>query len=237
MRSSAVAGLNARDHHDPGGTMGKVIADISMSLDGYVAGPDPDLEDPLGRGGEAAARVGVRRPELARDPRPGGRRAQRRLRRHRGGRERDRRGRDGPAHVQRRQRPVGAGPEGARLVGRRPAVPRAGLRAHPPRARAAADGGRDDLQLRHRRHRVGDRAGARGGGREGRARSPAARTVVAAGDRGGAGRRAAGPRRARVPRRRRAACSTGCAADVGLEIARVVDSPTVTHLRYRVVRS
>ena len=32
--------------------MSKVIADISMSLDGYVAGPDADLEDPLGRGGE-----------------------------------------------------------------------------------------------------------------------------------------------------------------------------------------
>ena len=29
----------------------------------------------------------------------------------------------------------------------------------------------------------------------------------------------------------------GMAADVGLEIARVVDSPTVTHLRYRVVKS
>jgi dihydrofolate reductase len=33
-------------------TMSKVIADISMSLDGYVAGPDADLEDPLGSGGE-----------------------------------------------------------------------------------------------------------------------------------------------------------------------------------------
>ena len=32
--------------------MSKVIADISMSLDGYVAGPDADLEDPLGIGGE-----------------------------------------------------------------------------------------------------------------------------------------------------------------------------------------
>ena len=32
--------------------MSKVIADISMSLDGYVAGPDADLEDPLGSGGE-----------------------------------------------------------------------------------------------------------------------------------------------------------------------------------------
>jgi dihydrofolate reductase len=32
--------------------MGKVFADISMSLDGFVAGPEPSLEDPLGRGGE-----------------------------------------------------------------------------------------------------------------------------------------------------------------------------------------
>jgi dihydrofolate reductase len=32
--------------------MTKVIADISMSLDGFVTGPDPDLEHGLGRGGE-----------------------------------------------------------------------------------------------------------------------------------------------------------------------------------------
>jgi len=32
--------------------MTNVIFDISMSLDGYVAGPDPSDEDPLGRGGE-----------------------------------------------------------------------------------------------------------------------------------------------------------------------------------------
>jgi len=32
--------------------MGKVFADISMSLDGFVAGPDPTLEEPLGKGGE-----------------------------------------------------------------------------------------------------------------------------------------------------------------------------------------
>lgn len=30
----------------------KVVADISMSLDGFVTGPDPDLEHGLGRGGE-----------------------------------------------------------------------------------------------------------------------------------------------------------------------------------------
>ena len=32
--------------------MGKLILDISMSLDGFVAGPDPSLDDPLGKGGE-----------------------------------------------------------------------------------------------------------------------------------------------------------------------------------------
>jgi dihydrofolate reductase len=32
--------------------MSKLIADISMSLDGYVAGPDPSMKDPLGVGGE-----------------------------------------------------------------------------------------------------------------------------------------------------------------------------------------
>jgi dihydrofolate reductase len=33
--------------------MGKVVADISMSLDGFVTGPDPGLEHGLGIGGEA----------------------------------------------------------------------------------------------------------------------------------------------------------------------------------------
>jgi dihydrofolate reductase len=32
--------------------MGNVKAHLSMSLDGYVAGPEPTLEEPLGRGGE-----------------------------------------------------------------------------------------------------------------------------------------------------------------------------------------
>ncbi len=32
--------------------MGKIIAEISMSLDGYIAGPDPTLKEPLGKRGE-----------------------------------------------------------------------------------------------------------------------------------------------------------------------------------------
>jgi dihydrofolate reductase len=31
--------------------LAKLIADISMSLDGFVAGPEPSLDDPLGKGG------------------------------------------------------------------------------------------------------------------------------------------------------------------------------------------
>ena len=52
-----------------------------------------------------------------------------------------------------------------RLVGRGPAVPRAGLRAHAPRARPAPDAGRHHVPLRDGRDRVGARAGPRGGGR------------------------------------------------------------------------
>ena len=32
--------------------MSKLILDISISLDGFVAGPEPSMEDPLGKGGE-----------------------------------------------------------------------------------------------------------------------------------------------------------------------------------------
>jgi dihydrofolate reductase len=32
--------------------MGKIVLDISTSLDGFVAGPNPSLEQPLGEGGE-----------------------------------------------------------------------------------------------------------------------------------------------------------------------------------------
>jgi dihydrofolate reductase len=35
-----------------GSTVAKLICQISVSLDGYVAGPDPSEEDPLGKGGE-----------------------------------------------------------------------------------------------------------------------------------------------------------------------------------------
>jgi hypothetical protein len=40
--------------------MGTIMADITMSLDGFVTGPDPDLEHGLGRGGEPQQLVKTR---------------------------------------------------------------------------------------------------------------------------------------------------------------------------------
>ena len=40
--------------------MGKVVAEISTSLDGYVAGPNPTLENPLGEGGDQLHEWAVR---------------------------------------------------------------------------------------------------------------------------------------------------------------------------------
>jgi dihydrofolate reductase len=50
-----------------------VICDISMSLDGFIAGPNPTLEQPLGEAAKAP-RVGHRAGELARASRRGRRR-------------------------------------------------------------------------------------------------------------------------------------------------------------------
>src|SRR5215472_16655381 len=45
-------GPRASDPQRKGGMMGSLICDISMSLDGFVAGPNATLEQPLGEGGE-----------------------------------------------------------------------------------------------------------------------------------------------------------------------------------------
>ena len=122
-----------------------------VSIDGYGAGPDQSLENPLGVGGMAlhewvfATRtfrqmLGSRRRHDRRRRRL--RRA--RLRQHRRLDPRAQHVRPGARAVARRQL------EG--LVGRQSAVPHAGLRADPSPARTARDGGRHDVPLRHRRH-------------------------------------------------------------------------------------
>ena len=73
-------------------------------------------------------------------------------------------------------REVGIKCESARWTGwwRRSAVPRRSLRAYPPRARAAADGQRAQVLLRHLTDRVGTGTGTRGGRRR-RCRDPGRR--------------------------------------------------------------
>ena len=104
--------------------MAGLTLDITMSLDGFVAGPNATLDEPLGEGGEQlhdwVVRLAVWRERHGLEGGETGRRRRARPRDHR----LDRRPRDGPADVQRRRRAVGGRSEGRRLVGRQPAVPR-----------------------------------------------------------------------------------------------------------------
>ena len=114
--------------------MGKVVLDISTSLDGFVAGPNPSLDDPLGEGGEALHEWVVGLASW---------RASHGLE---GGEENsvsDMVAEDlvsqgavvmGRRDVQRRSRTVGGRPERGRLVGRGASVPQARLRPDAPRA-------------------------------------------------------------------------------------------------------
>ena len=104
---------------------------ISVSLDGFVAGPNPSEEHPLGEGGEQLHEWVV---ELAAWRKPHGRE---------GGEVNassavfERRSSNigatimGRKHVRRRSRALGRGSLGG-LVGRRAALPPPGLRPHPP---------------------------------------------------------------------------------------------------------
>ena len=153
--------------------MSKLKLNITMSIDGFVAGPNQSPENPLGIGGEELHNVADPAQGVPRESRRRGRRGQREHAVRRG-HPRRRRGDDhGPEHVRRRPRAVGR--VVARLVGRRPAVSPSGLRLDAPSTRAARDAGRNDVPLRHGWDRVGARAGARSSGRSSRCRSAAAR--------------------------------------------------------------
>ena len=216
--------------------MTRLKANLAMSLDGYVAGPDQSLEDPLGEGGmqlhewvfELAAwrEPTAWRAATSTPPRAVDRGVARRT--------------SAPTIMGRNM--FGGDPRALgrraveRLVGRRSAVPRPGVRAHAPRARAARDGGRHHLPLRHRRHRVGARAGAW--------RRPAARTSSLGGGAerrpavpgGGPGRRAAAATSCPSCSAAASGCSTASARRRPASSARVLDAPGVTHLKYRLVK-
>ena len=87
--------------------MARITLDITMSLDGFVADPEPSMEDPLGKRGmelhEWAIRLAGWRQAHGMEGGETGPRLRPRGRAHRV----VRRGRHGPAHVQRRGRAVG----------------------------------------------------------------------------------------------------------------------------------
>ena len=141
-------------------TMTQLRFNISMSLDGFVAGPDQSVEDPLGMGGERAARMGLRARRLARGARHA--RAARsttstRVSRNVGER---RRHDHGPQHVRRRIRAPGATMPWNGWWGDDPPFHHpVFVLTHHARAPLAMRG-RHDVPLRHRRDRGGARAGA-----------------------------------------------------------------------------
>ena len=145
--------------------MPKLVVDISMSLDGFVAGPNQTLEEPLGRGGNQLHEWAFAAQAW-----------------------REAHGLDGgETNVDNEVVEEGVLRVGATVMGRRmfsggegpwESDPNADawwgddppfhhpvfvLTHHEPRA--AEQGGWYDLHVRHRRHRVRARAGAGGGGR------------------------------------------------------------------------
>ena len=217
--------------------MGTVKLDISMSLDGYIAGPDAERRrlrsgsagcactsgcSRWRAGASSTGRTAARRTPSTR-PWPRRRCGERRRHGH------------GPQHVRRRPGAVGRRPPWNGWWGEDPPFhhPVFVLTHH---ARAPlVDAGRHDVHVRHRRHRLGARAGPGRRGRQGRPHRRRRRRRAAVSPRRAA-RRDAAARLAGVPRRRRRLFADIPPDSAGLEAERVVASPGVTHLRFRIVR-
>ena len=236
MRSSAVAGLYARPprrrrNHGQGD---RRYLDVARRLRRRAG---PDLEDPLGRGGEGLH-------EWAFAPRAGARPTAWRAARRNADSEVDRgeRGRDRARSSWAGACSAAAAARGSRTPGRDgwwgdepPFHAPVFVLTHHAREPLPMEGGTtfnfvtDGIEsaIEQARAAAGEKDVLVAGGAHGRP----------AGARGRAGRRAAGPRRARVPRRRRAPVRRDGGRTSGSRSTRVVDSPGVTHLRYRVVRS
>ena len=210
--------------------MSIVRAEISVSLDGFGAGPNQSTEDPLGEGGERLHDWVVATESWRRQHGKEGGTT---------GPDSEMAGRmhDGVGAFVMGRGMFGGGPgpweeSWHGWWGERPAVPRARVRAHAPSARAAGDAGRHHVPLRDRRDRGGGRPGPRrgrrrrrpGGRRPGRHRSDPRRRPA---------RRAPAARRADRPRRRRAAARRRRRPKLEPRRGRS-GTPAATHLRYRV---
>src|SRR3954470_20488678 len=136
--------------------MSKLRCHISISADGFVAGPNQSQENPLGEGGERLHdwAVSLAAWRESHDKQGGEVNESSRI-------MEESRANTGAGVMGRNMfGPVGGGDwgggrgAGEGLGGRPPAVPLRRLRRHAPPARAGRDGGRDDVPLRYRRHRV-----------------------------------------------------------------------------------
>ena len=215
--------------------MSKVIAELSMSLDGYAAGPDADLEDPLGRGGERLHEWAFGAQSW----------------RETHGQEGGERNADSDV-IDERVRSTGAV-----VMGRKMFSGGSGPWEQDPRDRGWW--GEDPpfhapvfVVTHHERESLPMEGGTTFTFVTGGIESAIEQARAAAGEKdvhvaGGASvvQQAIGAglldeleiHVAPVFLGGGVRLFEGMAADVGLEVARVVDSPTVTHLRYRVVRS
>ena len=213
--------------------MSKLRCHISISLDGFVAGPNQSEESPLGEGGERLHDWVVSLAAW-----------------------RERHGMEGGAVnessrvLEEAAENIGAGVMGRNMFGpigggdwgtgsgtaggRRPSLPLPRVRSHPLPARSGGDGGRDEFHfvtdgIESALEQARDAAGGKdvmlwGGGQR------------AAVPRRGTAGRARAPRRAGVARRRRRVFDNLRDADVQLEQVRAVEAPGVTHLKYRTVK-
>jgi len=124
--------------------MTKVTCNVSVSVDGFMAGPDQSFDNPIGVGGLAMHQWHF-------DPQGENARVYDEWMSTPG------------AYVMGRNMfSPGRGPwdlDLARLVGPRTSVSHTGLRAHPLRTGTTHDGRRHDVPLRHRRPRGGTHAG------------------------------------------------------------------------------
>ena len=208
--------------------MSKLKLNITMSIDGFVAGPDQSPEHPLGVGGEKLHGWLYPAQGVPRRPRRGRRRGQREHAVRRGHPRRRRRDDHGPEHVRRRPGTVGRVVEG--LVGRRSALPPSRLRPHSPSARS-------HWRCRAERRSTSSPTGSsRRSNRRGR--QPERRTCHS-----GAGHRSRSNTSQRVCSTRSSSRSSrscseaalGCSKTLGdakLEQVESVEAPGVTHIRY-----
>ena len=145
----------------------KLRLKISMSLDGFVAGPDQSVQNPLGVGGMRLHEWVCSARRLADDARVGWRNRQRQFARRRRVDGEHRCHDHGPQHVRWSPRTVGREEAMERVVGRKPPVSPSSIRAHSSLTRSTRTRRGHQLHVRHWWHQSGARSGAAGRRRQG----------------------------------------------------------------------